>query len=54
MLTKPEKELLIQIMANIDDIKKTLTPEQKKYCEKCFQKINGNYHNLLEGVEDDK
>jgi hypothetical protein len=46
-----EKALLIEMMSNVDDIKKELTAEQLKKLERCFLKINGNYNNLLEGVK---
>jgi len=49
-MTEPEKELLIEMMANIDDIVQLLTPEQKEKARRCTNKIQGNYNNLLEGV----
>lgn len=50
-MTENEKELVIEMMANIDDIIAILTPEQKEKVRKCTNKINGNYNNLLEGVK---
>jgi len=50
MINKNEKEILIQMMANIDDIKGVMTEDQRERCKRCFERIGGNYHALLEGL----
>ncbi len=50
-MNKAEKELLIQIITNIDDLIKELTATQYLKFRKNINKIKGNYHNLLEGVK---
>ena len=52
-MTKPERELLIQLLVNVDEITDMLTPDQLKLANKSIRKIYGNYHNLLEGVGND-
>jgi hypothetical protein len=49
-MTQPERILLIEMLANIDEITELLTPEQMEKANKNFRKIYGNYHNLLEGL----
>lgn len=50
MLSKAEKELVVQVLANVDDIAKELTTEQKQKLDRCLNRINGNCRNLLDGV----
>ncbi len=42
-----EKELLIQIMSNIDDIKFLLTEKEKSALKRSLQKIDELYEELL-------
>lgn len=49
-LNPRERELVIQILANVDDIVKELTEEQRKKLERCLNRIYGNCRNLLDGV----
>jgi len=50
-MTKKERELLIEIMTNVDDVLKVLTKEQRDVVKNCVLKIFGNYLNLLDGVK---
>jgi len=50
MINGAEKELLIEIMANIDDLKAVLTECQKIKLDRPLNRINRNYTNLLEGI----
>ena len=50
-MNKAEKHLLIEIIANVDDLIETLSLEQYIRLEKGINKIRGNYLNLLEGVK---
>jgi len=45
-----ERELLVQIAVNVDDIVKELSIEQLEKLRPSINKINGNYYNLLDGV----
>jgi len=49
-MNKAEKELVVQILANVDDIQVTLSPVQRKELGNAFRKIFGNCRNLLDGV----
>ena len=49
-MTEKERELLVEIMVNVDDVKRELTKGQKEKVKKCFLKIYGNFHNLMDGV----
>jgi hypothetical protein len=53
-MNKAEKQLLIEIMSNVDDLISALTAGQFLKLERGVNKIRGNYHNLLEGVKDEK
>ena len=53
-MNKAEKQLLIEIMANVDDLIRILSADQYLELERGVNRIRGNYHNLLEGVKDEK
>lgn len=48
-----EKELLIQIMSNIDDIKFLLTEKEKSALKRSLQKIDELYEELLSNKRTD-
>lgn len=50
-MTTIEKELLIQMLTNIDEVVNILTKEQRQEVQRSINKIYGCYHNLLEGVK---
>lgn len=49
-MSPAEKELLIQMLANVDDVVAVLSDDQKETVKKSTQKIYANYYNLMEGV----
>jgi len=51
-VNKAEKTLLIQLIANVDDVVSSLSEEQKTRCSKGIRKIYCNYNNSLEGVSE--
>lgn len=53
MITKAEKKLLIEIITNVDDIKRILDVKQAFKVRRCFNKIYANYLDLIEGISDD-
>jgi ribosomal protein L18 len=53
-MNKAEKQLLVQIISNVDEIKKVLSSNLQKKLKKSFKRIYANYFNLLEGVSNDK
>ena len=50
MINGAEKELLIEMMANVDDIKGVLTEDQTLRLKNVFRRIGCNFTNLLEGI----
>jgi len=50
MLNPEEREALIDLIVNVDEVIADLTPEQRKRAEKNQAKIYGNYHALLGGI----
>ena len=53
MLNKEEKVLLVQLIANVDDLVEIMTEEQKKKSDRNINKIQGNFRNLMDGVGKD-
>jgi len=53
-MNKTEKHLLIELMTNVDDLIRTLSADQYLRLERVVNRIRGNYHNLLEGVKNEK
>ena len=47
---KQNKELLIELISNVDDLKSYLQPEQKEELKRSIVKINRNYLTLLENL----
>lgn len=49
-LNKAEKELVIEIQVNVDDVVSELNESQKATLDRVLNKIYGNCQNLLDGV----
>jgi len=47
---KQNKELLIDLMSNVDDLKSYLQPEQREELKRSITKINRDYLTLLENL----
>ena len=50
MINAAEKEVLIEMMANVDDIKGVLSEDQRSRLGNVFRRIGCNFTSLLEGI----
>lgn len=51
-MNKAERELLVQMIVNLDEVVQDLGREQRERVKPSLTKIYANYYNLMEGVKD--